>query len=117
MDRRKKQFVINTLRKASYRWPTRSEAEKRSRVDRGLYKCENPKCGHIGPRKDFVMDHVIPVVDPVEGFVSFDVYIERMFPDSAKGWQRLCHQCHDIKTETENSTRKISKKQSKLTKY
>jgi hypothetical protein len=52
-------------------------------------------------------------VDPVEGFVSFDVYIERMFPDSAKGWQRLCHQCHYVKTESENSTRKMSKKEKK----
>ena len=108
MDKRKKQFVINTLRRASYRWPTRSTAEKRSHIGRGLYKCES--CGYEGPRKDFVMDHVIPVVDPIKGFTTFDEYIERMFPDNSDGWQRLCHSCHDKKTENENNIRKKSRK-------
>lgn len=117
MDNRKKQFIINTLRRASYRWPTRGEAEKRSRVERGVYRCENPGCNHQGPRGDFAMDHVLPVVDPVEGFVSFDVYIDRMFPDSPLGWQRLCHECHDKKSEAENSTRKkVKTERKKITK-
>jgi len=106
MDSRKKQFIINTLRRASYRWPTRGQAEKRSRVERGLYRCENPGCGHEGPRKDFAMDHVVPVVDPERGFVSFDEYIDRMFPDSPDLFWRLCHKCHDEKTAKENGVRK-----------
>ena len=111
MDKRKKQFVINTLRRASYRWPTRGEAEKRSRVERGIYKCE--QCGHLGKRGEFAMDHVIPVVDPEKGFTTFDEYIDRMLPDSALGWSRICHKCHSDKTEKENTIRKETKKSKK----
>jgi len=111
MDKRKKQFVINTLRRASYRWPTRGEAEKRSRVERGIYKCE--QCGHLGKRGEFAMDHVIPVVDPEKGFTTFDDYIDRMFPDSSELFWRLCHKCHSEKTEKENTIRKETKKSKK----
>ena len=104
MDRRKKSFVINTLRRASYRWPTRWGAEKRSKIGRNQYYCEC--CGIIGPKKEFQMDHKVPVVDPEEGFVGFDKYADRMFPDTEDGWQRLCTDCHDIKTEEENKIRK-----------
>lgn len=104
MDKRKKSFVINTLRRASYRWPTRWAAEKRSKIARNEYYCEC--CGVIGPKRAFQMDHVDPVVDPIEGFVGFDKYIDRMYPDTEQGWQRLCSDCHDKKTEQENNTRK-----------
>lgn len=107
MDKKKKTFVINTLRRASYRWPSRWEAEKRSKIGRNHYKCENPACVHEGPKKDFAMDHVLPVVDPVAGFTTFDEYIDRMFPTDASGWQRLCKDtCHKEKTEKENGDRK-----------
>lgn len=113
MDKKKKQFVINTLRRASYRWPTRGQAEKRSRVERGVYKCEYPGCTHQGKRGEFAMDHIVPVVDPAKGFTTFDEYIDRMFPDSPDQWQRLCTFHHDLKTEQENSTRKETKKKRK----
>lgn len=112
MDKKKKQFVINTLRRASYRWPTRGQAEKRSRVERGVYRCE--QCGHQGKRGEFAMDHVVPVVDPIKGFTTFDEYIERMLPDSPEQWQRLCKaKCHKEKTDQENLTRKETKKKRK----
>lgn len=57
------------------------------------------------------MDHVLPVVDPARGFVSFDEYADRMFPDTALGWQRLCKDiCHPLKTEQENNIRKVNQK-------
>jgi hypothetical protein len=107
MDKKKKTFVINTLRRASYRWPSRWEAEKRSKIGRNHYKCEYPGCTHEGPKKDFAIDHVLPVVDPVAGFTTFDEYIDRMFPTDATGWQRLCHPHHDEKTKAENGERKV----------
>ena len=42
-DKELKSFVIATLRRASYRWYSRTEALKNARVSRGLYKCES--CG------------------------------------------------------------------------
>jgi 5-methylcytosine-specific restriction endonuclease McrA len=63
------------------------------------------------------MDHVLPVVDPVAGFTTFDEYIDRMFPSDTSGWQRLCVKCHTDKTQEENGTRKETKiKKKKVTK-
>ena len=62
------------------------------------------------------MDHVIPCVDPIEGFTTFDSYADRMFPDKPEGFQRLCRDCHDKKTQEENSVRKDSKQKKKLDK-
>lgn len=107
MDQKKKQFAINTLRRASYRWPGRWMAEKRSKVGRNQYKCE--LCGNIFGKKDTAMDHIVPVVDPEKGFEGFDQYVDRLFCEES-GFQRLCHPCHDIKTGKENSTRKATKK-------
>lgn len=107
MDAKKKQFIINTLRRASYKWPSRWKAEKRTHIGRNEYFCES--CGIVGPKKQFQMDHLVPVVDPEKGFTGFDDYADRMFPDTEKGWQRLCSECHDIKTDKENQIRKNKK--------
>jgi hypothetical protein len=113
----KKAFVIATLRKASYRWPTRNEAIKRARVkvEVGTFKNGNikskfmafcEKCGLICDSKDTVKDHVIPVIDVKKGFIGWDSYVERMFPDTAKGYQILCKSCNKNKTLAENEDRK-----------
>lgn len=104
MNKRKINFVKALLRKASLFWWTRQVAVKKARVARGVYRCNS--CGYEGKRKEFEIDHVVPVVDPVKGFVSFDEYINRLLPDSPSGWQVLCHSCHDKKTEKENKKRK-----------
>ena len=107
MDQKKKTFVINILRRASYKWPSRWIAEKRSKLGRNEYYCES--CGIISGKKDTAMDHVLPCVDPQKGFEGFDKYADRMFPDTEFGFQRLCHDCHDIKTTQENGIRKETK--------
>lgn len=101
----KKAFIIATLRRASYRYPSRNEALKRARVSRGLYLCNY--CKKVFPRKEIKVDHVIPVVG-IEGFVSWDVYIDRMYPEP-EGFQVLCKADHDIKTKMENQARKLHK--------
>jgi hypothetical protein len=111
MNPKKKAFIISVLRRASYKWFTRWAAEKRSKLERNTYYCEC--CGIIGGKKDFSMDHVLPVVDPNEGFVGFDSYADRMFPDTEFGWQRLCDPCHSEKTADELITRKETKKKKK----
>ena len=58
---------------------------------------------------DVAVDHIDPVVSPKTGFVSWDVYIERMFCE-ADGFQVLCHTCHGIKTQNEREERKKWKK-------
>lgn len=102
-----KAFLINALRRASYRWPGRYKAAKRSHIGRNQYFCEN--CGVIGTKKETQMDHILPVVDPTIGWVDLDVFADRLYCDE-NGWQRLCIPCHDEKTLKENALRKSSKK-------
>lgn len=104
MDKRKKSFAINILRRGSYRWPSRWIAEKRTHIGRNEYYCEC--CGVVGPKKSTQMDHVLPVVDPNNGFTGFDDYVDRMYPDNEFGYQRLCIPCHSEKSLQENSIRK-----------
>lgn len=104
MDNKKKQFIIQLLRRGTYKWYGRWTAEKRSKLqERNTYFCEN--CGVIGGKKDFQMDHILPIVDPEKGFETFDKYIDRMFCE-AVGFMRLCLSCHETKTNHENSIRK-----------
>lgn len=100
------QFVKNTLRRASYRWPWRNIAVKRAWVERGKYICEN--CKEIVAAKDKQLDHTLPVVDIKKGFEGWDKYCERLFT-SALGFKVLCLACHDKKTRKENEARRKHK--------
>ena len=115
----KKSFVIATLRKASYRWPTRNQAIRRAKVnvEVGIYKNGKPKtklmpyCEHCGLiTEDTVKDHVEPAVDPKKGFTGWQDYVERMFPDTEWGYQILCKSCNKEKTDKEIKNRKKAKK-------
>ena len=119
-----KTWLIWTLRKASYRWPPRQEALRRSAVSKAEY-LKNPgeavtnrikkfyrcaKCLKVFSRKGVSIDHVEPVVDPRRGWQGFDVYITRMFCATWKGFQILCGKDHDAKTQRENEVRKKYRK-------
>lgn len=104
----KNNFVKNTLRRASYRWPGRGEAEKASRIARGLYRCA--MCQGEFKRPDVELDHVIPVV-PIkeswltsEGEPDWNLFISRLFCE-ADGYQMLCKMCHMAKTTEEDTMR------------
>lgn len=111
IDNHKKSFIINSLRRATYRWPGRWIAEKRSKLStKGDYFCE--QCGLICKKKETQMDHILPVVI-VTGWDSWENVLDRMFC-SPDGWQRICRPCHKLKTQGENQSRpKRSKKKSK----
>lgn len=104
----KKAFLINALRRASYRWPSRYKALKRAHIGRNEYFCES--CGVIGPKKSIALDHVEPVINPEKGWQDLDVYADRMLPDTEYGFQVLCKPCHAIKTNKENEIRKKNRK-------
>lgn len=110
-----KAFIIMQLRKTSYRWPARNEAllrarDKQLRVKGRLvwhYRCVRCSPDVIHTRKQVQVDHVVPVVDPLKGFTTWDDYINRMFC-SADGFQILCIAHHKEKTEAENLERKLA---------
>lgn len=102
-------WLISQLRRISYKWPERTKAKNRGRIERGVYRCN--RCKNEFPAKSIQLDHRIPVVDPDSGFTGWSDYIERLFCD-ASGYQVLCRPCHKEKTVEENSrrTRKVVSK-------
>ena len=51
------------------------------------------------------VDHVLPVIDPQEGFKSWDETVERMFCEK-EGFQILCKSCHKSKSSEERQKAK-----------
>lgn len=103
----KKTFVTASLRRASLRWPPRNMALKKARVDRGLYRCS--MCGESFKRDDIHIDHITPVVDPSQGFIGWDDFIEKLFCEEEQ-FQILCKYDHEVKTLIEDEMRKSLKK-------
>lgn len=104
-----KSFVINTLRRSFYKYPSRKEALKKSRVARGQYKCA--MCEELFKPKEIQVDHIDSVI-PTEGFpdnkFDWNIYIDRLFCNE-QGLQILCKQCHKDKTYLENELRREHK--------
>lgn len=95
-------FVRQSLRRASFRWPARNAAMKKARKARAQYECA--MCKNLFGPKEVALDHIDPVVDPNDGFVSWDSYIVKLLcPED--GYQVLCHTCHDAKTAVERNIR------------
>lgn len=111
-EARFRSFVTSALRAASRRWPPKFEALKKAFSGKKTnkktgkqamhYKCA--KCmGHF-VAADVQVDHIHPVVDPVRGFLSWDIYIDRIFCE-VHGLQVLCKPCHKVKTDKEKGAR------------
>lgn len=104
-------WLTSMLRRGSRAWKPKNEAKKLARLPE---KKRNPKtgrfqfcstcasCGNWCFEADVEMDHVVPVVDPAVGFVSWDEKIERMYPE-IEGYQALCPDCHTAKTKAERA--------------
>lgn len=99
-----KSFIIQLLRRGTYKWPPRTEAMRNARVERGLYKCA--MCESLFGPKSIKVDHVEPVVNVTKGFETWDIYIARMYPEDPSKFQILCISCHDSKTAIERELRK-----------
>ena len=97
-----KKFLIPVLRRATYRWKARDEAYRAARKERGRYECAS--CKELFGPKEIDMDHVDPVVSLKDGFIDWNTFIDRLFPE-VTGWQVLCKLCHELKTIQEDSLR------------
>lgn len=109
---RRKSFITSTLRSGFRRWPPKFEVIKEAFVGKKInkktgrlaahYKCA--ECDKEFPLKEVQCDHKEPVVDPQEGFISWDKFIERLFCE-ASNLQILCIECHKKKTLKEKQQR------------
>lgn len=132
-----KSFIMSQLRSATLKYPPKHQILKAHRTRRGFYMCAG--CKEEVPAsiivvdldkkkinqpwgnrvKNNFVDHIEPVIDPHEGFVSWDLVIHRMFnlgyEDPCDGYQVLCRECHTKKTKEENEERKIARTKFKNT--
>ena len=115
-----KTWLIWTMRKASYRWPPRSQAFRAAQVSRSEYvKTPGPGaaasdrvrnfyrcalCKKVYARTRVSADHIKPVVDPKRGWQDWEEYLQRLFCE-VKGFQIICSDCHDQKTKRERRIR------------
>lgn len=96
--------VVNAIRRIWFYSPNRAEAKKRSK-EGNFYRCE--KCR--GLHEKVHVDHIIPAVDPIEGWKGYDIFIENMFC-GPENLQNLCEACHQKKTAKEKASKKSAKK-------
>lgn len=107
-EARYRAFVVGALRSATRRYPPRNAALKNAFVEQRISKKSNRLakhyrcaiCRNLFTSTDIQIDHIEPVVDPKVGFVSWDVYISRMYCE-VDNFQVLCKPCHKVKTKEE----------------
>ena len=123
---RLKTFITSTLRGGFRKFPPKYETLKEASVGKKI----NPKTKRLAehyicnsckgefPSKEVQIDHINPVVCPKEGFINWDIYIDRLFCleyidgklyINKDNLQVLCSECHDKKTALERGERNGNK--------
>lgn len=116
---RLRSFITSTIRGGFRRFPPKFDVLKeaytvtKTNIASGReakhYKCA--LCCKDFPAKEVQVDHIEPIVEPEVGFVSWDLFVERLFC-SKENLQVLCKKCHLGKTKEEKSRKpKKGKKQ------
>lgn len=109
---RKKAFIVSVLRSGTQRYPPKYQTLNESKTEKKINKKSGRLAQHFQcatclgdfPAKEVNVDHILPVVDPKQGFISWDVYIQRLYCEK-ENFQILCSSCHKIKTQEEKKTR------------
>lgn len=111
-EARIKGFIISVLRGGARRWPPKYETLKDAYVGKKEntrtkrkamhYRCAG--CGEEFPATEVEVDHILPVVDPLVGFVNWDTFINRLYC-TKDNLQVLCKTCHKIKTKKEQDVK------------
>jgi uncharacterized protein GlcG (DUF336 family) len=111
-------YTDHPLKKAQNRERTMNRCATCGRLFFDYEFLKNNK-GNIKKTKLVAIDHIIPVVDVIEGFVDWDRYIRRMFYMGVDGLQVLCNypgvrdgveSCHHIKTAQEKAQSAAAKR-------
>jgi 5-methylcytosine-specific restriction endonuclease McrA len=113
---RKRSFITSVLRSGSRRWPPKYETLNEAKTEKKINKKTGRQAQHYAcaicqkdfPQKEVQVDHKKPAVDPTTGFISWDVYIERLFCDK-ENLAVLCKPCHHKKTQEERQLAKMYK--------
>lgn len=122
----RKTWVISQLRRISMKWPPRNKVYRANRREIELFKKDGTPykkkfyehqcniCKEWFRAKDIQLDHINPVVDLSDhSGLSEEEYIGKFVVSLLsyeENWQKVCAQCHDIKTKNEQKIRKTVKK-------
>jgi hypothetical protein len=135
MDKNLKGKIISALRRISYSWKPMIDAKNAQKRDIATYECQACNIFTYEGKRSLeatglsskypdrkveagrvYRDHINPVV-PIEGFPgkewSWDIYIDRMFPEDRLDFQILCKSCNSLKTAEENKQRREIRKKRK----
>ncbi len=101
-------FIKSGLRRMSQRWGPKYVCKKEARHpvklanERGrlVFHSKCAGCGNIYPETTCAVDHIKPVINPEEGFTTWDSVIANLFCET-DNLQVLCKECHDTKTREE----------------
>lgn len=105
-------LIRNALRKIFFQSEIRRNVFKKEKDADGFFQCYI--CGLSTPFEwQFQVEHVEPVVDPGEGFVNWQVFIDRLLFCPEDNLKLACRPCHKDKTDEENARRKRKPKRSK----
>lgn len=85
------------LRRISLSWPPRKDSLRRSRLSSSHYICA--WCKKVKSKHEISSDHIRPV-GPLYLYTNIDNFISAYLPDCF-GWQSLCGNCHQNKTNME----------------
>lgn len=110
---RKKAFIIAAIRNGFRRWPPKYECLANASVGKKLNTktgrmAEHKRCAACNgefPAKEIEADHIEPVVAPNTGFVDWNTFIGRIAVN-VSGYQALCKECHQLKSNEERNQRK-----------
>jgi len=113
-------WIISHLRRLTFRWQPKNNVKKLAKRKVGEFKTGKEKFGYlcascqkVYQAKDVQVDHIDPVIDPLHGFMTYDILIERMFCPESK-LQVLCKNCHDKKSAHEKTVASERRKQVKV---
>lgn len=104
-----KSLIRSAIRKIWMWSPMRREAIKNARVAPGTVACalcerrmkENPKAP---TKKEYQVDHIVPASEPAALIHDWNDFVDRMFVPASEH-RVLCIECHQEKTDQENSKR------------
>lgn len=110
---RLKSFITSCLRGGFRRYPPKYEVLKEAFIEKRINEKTKRLCAHylcnscngVFPTKEVQVDHIKPIVNPKDGFISWDDFIVNLFCPK-ENLQVLCIECHKIKTTKENDKRK-----------
>jgi cytochrome c5 len=100
-------FIRSALRRASSNYPVkyqvlnenrRAKPPKKAGKHRYEHQCNS--CRKWVPQKDIDIDHIVPA-GSLNSYEDLPGFAERLLPNSAEAYQKLCKKCHQVKTDKE----------------